>query len=177
MELVPLSTSVLEILTHEDDALRPYFQGVYAADRLPRKVSEGGYIVNTDPHDKPGQHWLALWVDAPSHCEVFDSYGLPLLFYKEPSLHQWWNQFANITRSGQAIQSLESQACGHYCIQYLKAKAKGIPLTDFLKQWDETDLVLNDVHVGEMIKDSVLDQVMQGQSCQSCECTLSMLFQ
>jgi len=82
-----------------------------------------------------------------------------------------------MTRSGQSIQSLESQACGHYCIQYLKAKAKGIPLSDFLKQWDEKDLVLNDVKVGQMIKNSVLDQVMQGQSCQSCECTLSMLFQ
>ena len=177
MEMVPLSTRVLETLAHEDPLIRPYFQGVYPADRLPRQVLEGGYIVNTDPHDQPGQHWLALWVEKPSHCEMFDSYGLPLKFYKDPSLHRWWNQFATMTRSGQSIQSLQSQACGHYCIQYLKAKAKGNSLIDFLAQWDEKDLVENDVKVGHMIQSSVLDQVMQGQTCQSCECTLSQLCQ
>ena len=176
MEMVPLSTRVLETLAHEDPVLRTSFQGVYPADKLPRQVVEGGYIMNTDPHDKPGQHWLACWIEAPSKCEVFDSYGLPLKFYKDPSLHHWWNQFANITRSGQSIQSLQSQACGHYCIQYLKAKARGVSFIDFLAQWDRKDLVNNDVKVGQTIHHSILDQVMEGQSCQSCECTLCDLF-
>ena len=172
MELVALSTSVLETLAHEDPALRSQFQGVYPADKLPRQVLEGGYIVNTDPHDKPGQHWLACWVEKPSHCEMFDSYGLPLKFYKDPSLHRWWNQFATMTRSGQTLQSLQSQACGHYCIQYLKAKARGIEFIDFLKQWDEKDLVENDRKVGQLIRDSIRDELSVGQTNQSCECTL-----
>ena len=53
MELVPLSTTVLETLAREDCRLRPVFRGVYAADRLPRQTRDKGYIVNTDPHDRP----------------------------------------------------------------------------------------------------------------------------
>jgi len=44
--------------------LKPYFYGTVACDRLPKtpdKKTPRGYIVNTDPYDQPGQHWLALW--------------------------------------------------------------------------------------------------------------------
>lgn len=120
---------------------------------------------------------MALWIEPFSHCEVFDSYGLPLKFYRDPDLHRWWNQFPSITRSGQSIQSLDSQASGHYALQYLKAKAKGIDMIDFLKSWDDTDLVQNDVQVGRMIEQSILDNPMKGQTCQSCHCNLSYLSQ
>ena len=77
MELIPLSTAELETLARDDCQLRPVFRGVFAADRLPRAGPDGGYIVNTDPHDRPGRHWLGLWVDKTT-CQVMDSYGLPL---------------------------------------------------------------------------------------------------
>jgi len=45
--------------------------------------------VNTDPHDKPGMHWIALWADKDK-CEILDSYGLPLDVYgtAEP-IREW----------------------------------------------------------------------------------------
>ena len=51
-----------------------------ACDRLPKspvKTTLQGYIVNTDPHDQPGQHWLAVWTEG-NVCEVLDSYALPM---------------------------------------------------------------------------------------------------
>ena len=122
MELVPLSTAVLETLAREDARLRPVFRGVFAADRLPRQSLDGGYIVNTDPHDRPGRHWLGLWVDRNT-CQVMDSYGLPLRVYDDPDLHLWLSQFATVVRSDKTLQALDSMACGHYALQYLKAQA------------------------------------------------------
>ena len=169
MELVPLTTSVLEVLAHDDVELRPWFRGVFAADRLPRRSQHGGYVVNTDPHDKPGQHWLGLWVDGPQHLEIFDSYGLPLALYSNAALQKWFDQFPQLTRSGQTLQALDSQACGHYTLQYLSAKARGEDLTTFLKQWDPQDLVDNDRRVGQTVRLSVLEGISpKGQTCRPC---------
>jgi len=76
MEHVALNNKQLDYLARDDPPLKPYFYGTVACDRLPktpRKNTPQGYIVNTDPHDQPGQHWLAVWTDQ-NVCEVLDSY-------------------------------------------------------------------------------------------------------
>jgi len=35
------------------------------------------YVVNTDPHDKPGTHWLACFTTA-GKAYIYDSYGRPV---------------------------------------------------------------------------------------------------
>ena len=80
MEHVALNDVQLDYLARDDPQLKPVFYGTVACDRLlksPRKNTPQGYIVNTDPHDQPGQHWLAVWTDH-NVCEVLDSYALPL---------------------------------------------------------------------------------------------------
>ena len=64
MEWLALSNEELTRLAQEDPTLAPYFVGVFASDRLPASPHRQGpqaYVVNTDPHGRPGQHWLALW--------------------------------------------------------------------------------------------------------------------
>ena len=50
-------------------------------------------------------------------------------------------------RCGQTLQLLDSQACGHYALQYLKAKVSGVDLLNFLSRWSKNNLVLNDARV------------------------------
>jgi len=53
------------------------FAGVFPCDRLPLSIQNPGAVIcNTDPHDKPGAHWVAMYVDGDVG-EYFDSYGLP----------------------------------------------------------------------------------------------------
>ena len=62
MEHVALNNVQLDYLARDDPHLKRYFYGTVASDRLPKrpvKTQPQGYIVNTDPHDQPGQHWLA----------------------------------------------------------------------------------------------------------------------
>ena len=60
MEFVPLSDTVFNYLAREDPELKPYFRGVFPADKLPtvpkwRRFSDA-YIVNTDPAGESGEH-------------------------------------------------------------------------------------------------------------------------
>jgi hypothetical protein len=51
------------------------FQGVFSSDRLP---SEARLLVcNTDPHRRPGEHWICINVDVQGRGEYFDSFGQP----------------------------------------------------------------------------------------------------
>ena len=87
MEHVALNNVQLDYLARDDPQLKPMFYGTVACDRLPkkpRKTTPQGYIVNTNPHDRPGQHWLAVWTDQ-NVCEVLDSYALPLETYEQAS--------------------------------------------------------------------------------------------
>ena len=58
-------------------ALRSSFGGTYPRDLIPHRLRpyEKAIVVNTDPHDKPGTHWVCMYV-APPIVEYFDSYGL-----------------------------------------------------------------------------------------------------
>ena len=39
----------------------------------------GAYVVNTDPHYKPGQHWVAMYLKG-GQGEYYDSMGLPPMY-------------------------------------------------------------------------------------------------
>ena len=168
MELIPLSTEQLKALAERDDYLSDKFLGVFAADRVPRQaITNKGFIINTDPHNKPGQHWLGAWVKGNA-CKVFDSYGLPLSVYSNPHLQQWLKSFKYITSNGQTLQALDSMACGHYALEYLKQKARGVQLSDFLQPRHKRDFVLNDNRIAEMVENAVVADLKTSQKTQSC---------
>jgi hypothetical protein len=55
--------------------LGPLFSGVYPRDLLPETLDQTAIVINTEPHDKPGAHWVCLYVTSPV-VEYFNSYGL-----------------------------------------------------------------------------------------------------
>ena len=178
MEQVALSDQQLSYLAQQDPVLKSYFQGVFASDQLPKSPSKrsSAYIVNTDPHDKPGRHWIALWTDQ-GICEIMDSYAMPISYYQAKPLERWINQWKYNVTNGQALQALTSKACGHYCLFYLKFKAKGYSMQDFLSYFSPKDYVDNDHKVGEMLKQIITNQKTWreashrsiSQTCTSCQ--------
>ena len=154
MEFVPLSSRVLNVLARDDPYLRRYFHGTHPANKLPhnpvKRVSTG-YIVNTDPAGEPGEHWLAIWTKE-NVCEVFDSYGLPLSTYSNPDLQRWFAQWKYVVQNQDTLQALASQTCGHYALMYLKNRARGYTMQEFLSQWRGDNLVLNDYRVTQEIR-------------------------
>ena len=76
-----LSTRDLEDMMMQDPVTSSCFLGVFASNELPSKISTypSALIANTDPCNKPGQHWVAMFFpDEENKEEFFDSYGLSI---------------------------------------------------------------------------------------------------
>ena len=63
----------------KDWTVKQIFRGVFSSDCLPKHVRKGvahAFVINTDPHYKPGTHWVAVYVSAFGRATYFDSFGM-----------------------------------------------------------------------------------------------------
>ena len=99
-----------------------------------------------------------------------DSYALPLDYYRQAQpLRDWLTQWKYVVTNGTSLQGLHSQACGHYALMYLKTRAHGFTLQDFVKNFSDYNRVKNDHHVGELLKQTIVnDQIWSCDGKQSC---------
>ena len=68
-----MNTKEIERFVEADTVSRGVFQGVFSVDTLPKQPYL--LVCNTDKSTKPGQHWIAIHVDADGRREYFDSFG------------------------------------------------------------------------------------------------------
>ena len=88
------------------------FLGVFASNELPSKIPiyPSGLIANTDPNNKPGQHWVAMFLEEDKE-EFFDTYGLPPNFYT-PRFTKFLTSHPGYTeRNVGTLQALNSDVC------------------------------------------------------------------
>ena len=101
--------------------------GVFARDELPdltREIRPWCLILNTDPKDQPGTHWLALYAAKEGRIELFDAFGLPPITYNLDSLkplHLFYS-----------FQSPSSSVSGHYCIVYIYLRSRNKSLNQIV---------------------------------------------
>ncbi len=82
-------------------------------------------VCNTDPHDKPGEHWIAIYVEDIHHRDYFDSFGLepdePFKTFMNEHCSYW-------TFNAKHLQSAISRFCGQYCVFccMLRARSRNI---------------------------------------------------
>ena len=107
-----------QVLTRD---LGSSFGGVYPRDLLPQTLEKKAIVINTDPHDQPGAHWVCVYLNSPV-VEYFDSYGLA-------PMHRDIQDF--IVRHGKGVhnphvyQALSTKVCGQYCVYYLHQRHRG----------------------------------------------------
>ena len=144
-----METSKLNAILGSECTLASKFCGVYASDRLPLNCGSGtsAMVVNLDPHNKPGSHWVAIYINN-NVGEYFDSYGLPplnpnILNFLKTNCRLW---LYNV----KSIQNETSRVCGHYCIWFLSQKAAGKSLAQIQGQFGENTRT-NDREVSRQI--------------------------
>ena len=174
MEKVALNNLQLDYLAGTHPRLAQVFYGTVPCDRLPKTLPQEGptaYIVNTDPHDEPGKHWIAIWTEG-NVSEIMDSYGLSLEVYgtTDPLLEWLSRHFKYQLHNGQSLQSLFSQSCGDYALMYLIDRAEGRSMQQFLNRFNKNDYVNNDRKVGQMMKRLIVDDVMWHDICKKPCC-------
>jgi len=122
------------------------FRGVFSCDTLPESDVKGVMVCNTDPHDKPGEHWIAMYFDG-ERGEYFDSFGRPPAKVFKDYLNghcKYW------TFNDRQLQSICSRFCGHYCVYYCLLRANGVDLYKIIDSFT-TDTGFNDVIVHAFI--------------------------
>lgn len=104
--------------------------GVYAADRVPFNLTlPAALVVNTDPASKPGQHWIAIYIDKNGSGVYFDSYGeQPTSRHHRHRLRQLCKR---VEYNRKRLQSLDSTVCGEYCIMFIYNMCSGRTLRSF----------------------------------------------
>jgi hypothetical protein len=126
----------------------PLYRGVYASDQIPSRT--GCYVINLDPHDQAGSHWVSMYISADrSYGEYFDSFGRPpdgrLKAYMDKHCKRWiFNR--------QQLQSVVSVYCGFYCIAYIVFRSrKNASMPKFLALFSR-DTGYNDALVRRVVR-------------------------
>lgn len=70
---------------HNEPVLKRFVTGVYASNTLPETVTRypSAFIINTQPLQFPGEHWVAVIVHSSSEADFFDSLWKSLGNYQE----------------------------------------------------------------------------------------------
>ena len=113
------------------------FLGVFPADKVPKHGHGDGMsccVANTDPHDRPGEHWVAFVWKGKELYEYFDPYGMPLETYQ--TLHETMMLMQQWPRSvsSTAVQPPLSTACGHFCVYFLCFRSRSMSLASIVSR-------------------------------------------
>jgi hypothetical protein len=117
---------------------------VFAADTLPERVRQfpSAFVCNTDPIDEKGTHWVAYWFRNSHECEFYDSFGRRPEDYDD-RLRDFVDRNALLCLYNNVqVQPDSTTTCGLHVLFYLYCRAKGIPMTEVIRQTSES-LVLD----------------------------------
>lgn len=111
--------------------------GVFPSDKLPKDPPRPCcLVVNTDPSDKPGTHWVAIFIDAEGVIDYFDSYGLEP---SVPDIVTWIRLNGTGLNTNQlCVQSFMSSACGAHCLYFLVLRCRGFPMHSITRLTDSS---------------------------------------
>ena len=74
--LYGMDTLQIERLLKKDLRTKNIFKKVCALDQLEKPTFPSGYVINSDPNNEPGEHWVAVYFEKRGRGEYFDSYRL-----------------------------------------------------------------------------------------------------
>jgi hypothetical protein len=130
------------------------FLGVFAKDRLPASLPAKRpllLVCNTDPHQRPGEHWVVLYIGRNARGEYFDSFGrAPDRLFK-----LYLDKYCSVwKRNERQIQSVLTRFCGHYCIFFCLYKYMDYDLKTIINCFSN-DTGLNDWIVHKFVCESI----------------------
>ena len=128
---------------NSDILANKYFIRVFPRDLLPQKVTyPSSFIINTDNSNKPGEHWLAIYINGDCQLHFFDPLGLPPVFY---GLDEYFNNIASIYQFNTLqYQNIFSNHCGFYCLLFIfiKSRNKNFNSKLFTKDFEKNDEII-----------------------------------
>ena len=139
-----------DLFRHLSRRCNGQLMGIFPVDKLPWKLPNRRpllFVCNTDPHDKPGEHWIVMYLDTDGRGEYFDSFGRspsPIFKdYMDKHCVKW-------IYNDEQLQSAISRFCGHYCVFYCLFKILYYSMDSIVKCFSN-DTALNDIIVHKFV--------------------------
>ena len=90
-------------------------KGIFLKDMIPKKLSNGSYIVNLNSSGENGSHWTAF-IKTTKEVFYFDPFGVyPVQNLMDIADKLKLQTYYNMTQ----LQDMSSILCGYFCIAYL----------------------------------------------------------
>lgn len=127
---------------------------VVASDKLPYDTP-GLYIVNTEPSEMYGRHWLVVVIyssgksNGTSSGEFFDSFGKAPEFYG-------FNRIKHYTFNTKCVQAYTSTYCWAYCLYYLFKHVQGMGMSYIVSLLDD-NVYINDKNILNRVRNMFLN--------------------
>jgi len=128
----------------ESDFLtKKHFKGVFSRDLLPSKITyPSSFIANNQNSNRPGQHWIAFYINGDRKLYFFDSMGLHPSFY---GLDDYIKSISNSFEfNKKQYQDFFSSYCGHYCLLFLFLRNRNKTFNSklFTKDYKKNDKII-----------------------------------
>ena len=148
-----MNTSQVKCVIQSDSILSTNVLGVFAADEIQLLTLQPstGIIVNTDPVNKPGKHWVAFFLNQNKTLECFDSYGQSPSTYSV-FLRKFIQKFQSTIINHKRAQSSDTNVCGQYCLFYMMCRCRGYDM-DAIVDFFSNDYLTNDQFVYSFVQD------------------------
>ena len=140
-----MDTRQIYTLLRSDRVVKDYtFLGCFPVDRIPEsaKTFPCCMIVNTKPHDHPGEHWVAVIKTEENNGLFFDSFGFPP--YRLNEIVIILNQCGRWTHKSVCIQSPLTAVCGQHTVFFITHYCRGFTLDHIPSLLDSKDKPTND---------------------------------
>ena len=109
----------------------PGYVGCFACNQIPHVSARPAlFVVNTDPAELRGQHWVAIALLREGAGEYFDSFGLPPL---QQEIAKYMAEQCAVWRySPRVLQHPFAITCGLYACAFVRTRAAGQSYLSFL---------------------------------------------
>ena len=145
-----MNTDQIQRILDSDICVSRIGAKVLACDQLPTYIDRSrraAFVINTDPSDMPGSHWVGLYYDAAYRFEYFDSFGLQPVHAQIVSFIRR-NSNRPLLFNSRHLQDTVSAVCGLYCIYFLLVKCRGgsmqrvlYPFSSSTRQWQNDRII------------------------------------
>ena len=124
---------IIKMVGKDNKRLKQSWKGVYSIDEideLTKSIKKDdryiSFVLNLDPSDQPGSHWVSCWIDVYKRREIcyYDSFGkiYPPRFLKDISLvieKLKPTYYLMLKYNKIKYQSVSSSNCGWFAIKFL----------------------------------------------------------
>ena len=152
------SKQIYKILKNDTNVSKLNFLGVFPIDLIPLSAMKFPccLVINTKPHDHPGEHWICLVKCENRRAIYFDSFGIPP--FNLPEVGDILSNCDEWTFNETRLQSTFSTVCGQYVTFFLTHFAKGYTLEHIVELLNnDRDLEDNDAIIFNYIKNKYPD--------------------